>query len=435
MRILELRAENVKRLQAVAIRPDKSIVEITGRNGQGKTSVLDSIWWALTGKTNIQAEPIRKGEDKASIRLDLGELKVTRTFTRQEDETVSTSIFVENADGARYGSPQKMLDALLGELSFDPLAFSKLDPKQQFETLKAFVPGVDFAEIERANKEDYDLRRDLNRRAKDARAAAASIALPLDCPEAEVDESELVSNLEAAGEHNAMLERRKAKREEAAREVQALIGKRDDCVARAKQLREEAARMDDQAAQHDAAATELQTKLDTAEPLPAPIDTALVKAQIDAARQANAQVAKRRARDAHLAEAERLEAASAARTSAMEQREADKLAKIAQAKLPVEGITFGDGVVLMAGVPFEQASDAEQLRASIAIAMAMNPKLRIVRVRDGSLLDADSMAILAQMAEAHDFQVWIETVASGRPGAIEIEDGHVKAAAVETEAA
>ena len=93
--------------------------------------------------------------------------------------------------------------------------------------------------------------------------------------------------------------------------------------------------------------------------------------------------------------------------------------------MPVPGVAFDDGAVLLDGLPFDQASDAQQLRASIAIASAMNPKLRVIRVRDGSLLDKDSMALLAEFAETNDMQVWIETVQSGRPGAIVIEDGMV----------
>jgi len=82
----------------------------------------------------------------------------------------------------------------------------------------------------------------------------------------------------------------------------------------------------------------------------------------------------------------------------MDQREVQKREAVASAKLPVDGIEFGDGEIMFKGVPFSQASDAERLTVSIAIAMAMNPKLRVIRVRDGSLLDDGSMAILAQMA-------------------------------------
>ncbi len=110
----------------------------------------------------------------------------------------------------------------------------------------------------------------------------------------------------------------------------------------------------------------------------------------------------------------------------MKQREEDKIKAIAQAKLPIPEITFGDNLILMNGVPFDQASDAEQLRASLAIAMSLNPKLRVIRVRDGSLLDEDSMAIVSKMASDKDFQVWIEKVdGSGKVGFV-LEDGMLK---------
>ena len=124
MKIIELRAENIKRLPAVNIRPDGNVVEITGKNGQGKTSVLDAIWWALEGKENIQAAPIRRGATEAHIKLDIGQLKVTRTFKAVDGGHYTTTITVENDEGARFPSPQKVLDSLLGELSFDPLAFT-----------------------------------------------------------------------------------------------------------------------------------------------------------------------------------------------------------------------------------------------------------------------------------------------------------------------
>ena len=74
LRIVALTAENVKRLTAVHIEPQGNVVQITGRNRQGKTSVLDAIWWAIEGASHIQASPIHKGADKARIRLDLGEI-------------------------------------------------------------------------------------------------------------------------------------------------------------------------------------------------------------------------------------------------------------------------------------------------------------------------------------------------------------------------
>src|SRR3990172_1148857 len=106
MKILKLTAENIKRLIAVEITPDGNLVQITGKNGNGKTSVLDAIWWALAGKKPIQSKPIRNGAHSAMITLVLGdpssedqkkrrELTITRTFTLEDDGDYTTSLRVK----------------------------------------------------------------------------------------------------------------------------------------------------------------------------------------------------------------------------------------------------------------------------------------------------------------------------------------------------
>ena len=98
---------------------------------------------------------------------------------------------------------------------------------------------------------------------------------------------------------------------------------------------------------------------------------------------------------------------------------------LAAATMPVDGLGFDDHGVTFNGVPFGQASAAEQIRVSLAMAMALNPSLRVIRILDGSLLDADSMAAIAAMAKAGDYQVWVERVADDADTAVVIEDGSV----------
>jgi hypothetical protein len=107
---------------------------------------------------------------------------------------------------------------------------------------------------------------------------------------------------------------------------------------------------------------------------------------------------------------------------------------LATAKYPIEGLGF-DTVkreVIYNELPFDQASHAEQMKTSMAIGMAINPKLRIMRIKDGSLLDDKTLAIVAAMAEEHDFQVWIECVSTTGKVGIYLEDGEVKAVNEET---
>jgi predicted nucleic acid-binding Zn-ribbon protein len=111
----------------------------------------------------------------------------------------------------------------------------------------------------------------------------------------------------------------------------------------------------------------------------------------------------------------------------MEQRTAEKNTAIGKAAMPVEGLTFDENEVLHEGIPLDQLGDAEKIRISTAIAMAANPKLRVIRIMHGESLDEDGLAILAKMAEEHDFQIWMARVdSSGKVGII-MEDGSVKA--------
>lgn len=57
--------------------------------------------------------------------------------------------------------------------------------------------------------------------------------------------------------------------------------------------------------------------------------------------------------------------------------------------------------------------------------MAANPDLRVIQIREGSLLDRESLDVIAELAGANDYQVWLECVdETGNLGVV-IEDGMV----------
>ncbi len=63
-----------------------------------------------------------------------------------------------------------------------------------------------------------------------------------------------------------------------------------------------------------------------------------------------------------------------------------------------------------------------QVPMSMSMAMALNPKIRVIYIPDASLLDSENMALVKRMAEANDFQVWLEVVSED---GVVIEDGEV----------
>ena len=431
MKIISLQAENFKILKAVGIKPDGNMVVIGGKNGQGKSSCLDAVWVALAGKSVAPPKPVRAGEEECRIRLDLGEIIITRKFT-DKDGKITDSVKVESDKGLRYPSPQKMLDDLLGSIGFDPFEFCQMKPEAQADQLLQLVPlPIDLEELATQDASDYARRRDVNRDAAQIKAqidAILVVTLPDDIPDREA----LVAKLGNAADHNSAIERERMRRQEIERQAGSCNQLAENVRRRAEELRIELAKADAAAKEQDVEAERLRADLASAEPLAEFIDTQAVRQELHEAEQVLA-IKDRLDRRAELVgNHAALVKQSEAFTEAMAGRERLREDALAKAKMPIDGLAFGISekgkpVVTYRGVPFEQASTAEQLRASTAIAMAANPELRVLRIKDGSLLDEDSMALLAEMADAEDFQLFIEVVGTGGVGFV-IENGMVKGA-------
>lgn len=429
MKILKLEAENIKRLVVAEITPTGNIVELTGKNGQGKTTALDAIWWAIEGATNIQSRPIRDGATEGRIRLQLGsdkvELIVTRTFKAAPDNPkgYTTSLKVEGNTGGR--TPQDLLDSLLSVLTFDPMKYMQMDPAKQYDMFTSLIDGVDFAGIKSANAVEFSERTGLNRKAKQCRDAANKIVVPANAAVVRIDEAALIQQMADAATTNAQLMARQANRDKYRAEIKAA---REEV----EKYTDEISRLTGLIKTLSADADEKHAKLESAGPLPPLVDVTDLQRQIEAAKVANAQVEQRELLEKYSKMAAELQADADARTKTIDERNAFKNKKIAESQIPVTGITFGDDVVLYKGLPLNQASDAEQIRVSTAIAVAKNPKLRILRIRQGSLIDNDGMKLLAEIAQKNDFQLWIERVDdSGMVGFV-FEDGHVRIASIVT---
>jgi hypothetical protein len=110
--------------------------------------------------------------------------------------------------------------------------------------------------------------------------------------------------------------------------------------------------------------------------------------------------------------------------SKIESLDKDKSLALANAEFPVVGLSFDDSGILFNDIPLMDASDSEKIRVAIGIAMALNSEIRIIRISDGSLLDSSTIALITQMAQDKDYQLWIETVGDNGVGVI-IEDGKI----------
>uniref|UniRef100_A0A6M3J0Z8 Putative ATPase domain containing protein n=1 Tax=viral metagenome TaxID=1070528 RepID=A0A6M3J0Z8_9ZZZZ len=134
MKIQQLTIKDFKGIEEADLHPGQ-LTLISGGNGQGKSSILDAIKAAFQGG---DARLIRAGADKASIFVDLAELKITRTITEKGNYPKVTT-----ADGMSPSSPQKFLATLLDlKFAFNPLEFNALKPVEQRECLLKLTQAV-----------------------------------------------------------------------------------------------------------------------------------------------------------------------------------------------------------------------------------------------------------------------------------------------------
>lgn len=421
MKLVKLTAENFMRLVAVEITPDGAVVQISGRNGAGKSSILRALEAALAGKAALPADPVRHGAKEARIEVDLGDFIVTRTV--KPDGT--TALTVATHDGAKYGSPQKILDGLLSSLAFDPLAFSRMKPREQRDTLANLV-GLSkmLAELDAATKADYDERTVVNR---DLRTATARFeAMERVEVVKPVDVSATLAEIRFAREHNAAVAEHVRDAERVRREIES---ERQDIVesrAAIARLRAEIAEIEESIISLERSIAESEQILATTV-IPESIDLFPLERRLEQAEAINAQHRAHLEREREKGVVEQLEAASQAITDRMTARDAERAAVIQAAAFPIPGIGLTEDGVTLGGFPLEQASSAEQLRLSAAIGMALNPKLRVMAIRDGSLLDDDSLRLLTEAANAEDFVILCEVVDTSGNIGIYIEEGSVKA--------
>jgi len=416
MNIVSLNVENVKRVSAAHIEPDGSLIVIGGRNGAGKTSVLDAISYALGGKGLCPKRPIRDGAEKAEITVDLGDLIVQRTFTGN-----GSYLSVKSANGFKAASPQAVLDSMVGRLTFDPLAFTTMSDTDREALLKELA-GIDFTTLDQDRDEVFAERRDKNREMKALKAQLDGMPRHDDVPAEPIKVATLMDELQRREKINAD---NAAAREE----VDALRARAKVLEEKRRSIAEQIADLEKQLSgvteEYEALMSqgkEAARRVGELEDL----NVSEIRTQIQDADSINEKVRSNRRRDELARLLDDATRESDAMTARLAEIDAERQAAIAAATLPIDGLDIDDDGVTYNGVPFDQISQAEKLRVSVAMGFAMNPDVKVMLIRDGSLLDDDNLRLIAEMAEENGGQVWIERVGDGPEVSVLIEDGSIR---------
>jgi len=307
-----------------------------------------------------------------------------------------------------------MLDALLGTISFDPLSFSRMKGPEQIEILKR-VSGVDTADLDREHSEVYESRSDFNREVKRLEGVLSELTFHDDAPAEPVSVSAIAEELEKANTANQDVQEKKGYLDEQENEAELLVVKIEQLQEKMNALKKDLSIKEGWISDNEATIKKMEY-----------IDTSIIKDKMTGVEETNKMVLGNASFTATTDDLEEARINSKSASEKLDSIKDKKLKLIASSDLPIDNLLFDDSGITFQDIPFDQASDAEKLRVSVALALAMNPELKVMLIRDGSLLDEDNLAMIAKMAEDAGGQVWIERVGEGEEMTIIMEDGEVR---------
>lgn len=407
IKINTLQIENIKRVKAVALSPAESgLTVIGGKNGQGKTSVLDAIAWALGGDRYRPSNPEREGSTlPPHIKLTLSNgLTVERSGKNSALKVVDTT-------GKRSG--QQLLNEFVEQLAIDLPRFLQASNREKADTLLQVIGvGDRIHELEAKERDVYNRRRMIGQDADRKRKYADELPFYPAAPKELVSALDLIRQQQDILARNGENQRKRMR----ANQIEHEHGKaaahvsllKSQLAAAQKQLTQLEA--DLEIAQKDA--LDLQDE-----------STEEVERSLQEIEQINIQVRANCDREKAEQDAAYYAQQYQELTAELEDIRHDKYALLNSAELPLPGLSVEDSELTYNGEKWDCMSGADQLIAATAVVRAVNPKCGFVLLDKLEQLDADTLLNFGSWLEEQGLQAIATRVSTGPECSIIIEDG------------
>lgn len=406
--INKLEIENVKRIKAVKVEPSPTgLTVIGGNNNQGKTSVLDSIAWALGGNRFKPSKAAREGSVvPPSLKITMSNGLIV------ERKGKNSSLKVIDPNGNKGG--QQLLDSFVEELAINLPKFMDSTAKEKADILLQIIGvGPQLAELEIKEKQLYDKRHAIGVIADQKEKFAKEQTYYPDAPKELVSIADLIAEQQEVLGKNGENAR---KRQNAQQIKTAYEGKLAEVNRLSEQLK--AAQAELETLENDLQiATDLTIDL---------IDesTEEIESNIANIEQINLKV--RANLDKEKAEKEaRVQREEYNRLSSeIEAVRKDKRDLLTNADLPLEGLSVNDGKLLYLGQEWDNMSGSQQLMVATAIVRKLKPDCGFVLIDKLEQMDQITLNQFGKWLEDEGLQAIATRVSTGDECSIIIEDGY-----------
>ncbi len=402
IKINKLEIENVKRVKAVKIEPTASGLTIVGgKNGQGKTSVLDSIAWALGGDKYRPSEPQREGSVlPPNLHLVLSNgLEVERKGKNSDLKVIDPT-------GRKAG--QQLLNEFVEQLALDLPKFMQSTSKEKASTLLQIIGvGDKLYELERQETELYNQRRTIGQIADQKVKFAKEQPYHPDAPKEPVSASALIKQqqeiLAKNGENQRKRQNLKQLEAQAAdiqKRLEELLAKQATVLADLEVAMKSAADLQDESTE------ELERNINSIEEI-----NVKVRGNLD----------KEKAEE----DARHFASQYDLLTKQLEDVRQSKIDLLKGADLPLPGLSVVDGELTFNGHKWDGMSGSDQLKVSVAIVRKLNPKCGFVLLDKLEQMDLETLQEFGKWLEAEGLQAIATRVSTGEECSIIIQDGYV----------
>jgi len=415
VKLLSLSAHNIQKIRDINFDLEgRNLFIVGGKNKQGKTSAITSLLMAICGKSGMDSYPevaLREGEDEGWVKValtgdsenlheDVG-LILELKLLRKRGGAVVEEFRVLDSAGEEAPEPRTLLKRLYQLKAFDPLAFARMKPADRKSLLEKLL-DLDFTAEREQYKQLFEQRTAVNRDAKAAKARFDGITFYPDVEERSA--ADLMDEISRMTTENAESSKHRQSLK-ISRETLATIRQRSASVA------EEIERLKSKLTELNGMEQAKAAEVEQQEVFVATLvdhDIEPLRAKMKTIESDNQKARSNAKRKEALDEYNRLENKSASLTEQLETLVNTQKQKIKDAEFPVDGMSVDEKGILLNGLPFEQASQAEQIMASVDVGIALNPTLRLMVCENGNDLDDETIAALDAKLEETDFQMIVE---------------------------
>ena len=422
MKINKLEIENVKRVKAVKLEPSASgLTIIGGNNGQGKTSVLDSIAWALGGETFRPSSPAREGSAIPP------HLKITMSNGLVVERAGKNSALkVTDPSGQKAG--QTLLDTFVEKLALNLPKFMEASGKEKANTLlKIIGVGDELAELDKAEKELFTERTFIGRTADQKEKYAKEQVYYPDAPDDIVSPSELIRQQQEILTRNGENQKKRT----VAKEMQILAVRQEEKTQQIRRdielLEEKLLRMKEDLESELSKLRDMQEDVSTAMKTAQELQdesTAELEKSIANVDEINRKVRANLDKDKAEEDAREYRKKYEAMTKQLEEVREKKRNLLESADLPLPGLSVKDGELVYHGQQWDNMSGAERLIVSASIVRRLNPECGFVLMDRLEQMDLGTLQEFGKWLEAENLQVIATRVSTGSECSIIIEDGY-----------